>query len=85
MTEYDHLIIDEDCKSLAKRTNFDALQNKTVLVIGANGLIGSFLSDFFCYLNDHYSYNMKIILTSYSPPNKATRVHNILHREAIQI
>jgi dTDP-glucose 4,6-dehydratase/UDP-glucuronate decarboxylase len=84
VTEYDHSIIDEDCKSLADRTNFDALRDKTVFIIGANGLIGSFLSDFFCYLNDHYSYNIKIILTSYSAPDKAMRVRNVLHREDVR-
>ena len=84
MTEYDYSIIDEGCKSLADRTNFEILQDKTVLIIGANGLIGSFLSDFFCCLNDHYSYNMKIILTSYSDAAKAVRVQRILHRKDVK-
>ena len=30
----------------------DEFKGKTILITGANGLIGGFLSDFFIYLND---------------------------------
>ena len=41
-------------------------KDKTILITGANGLIGGFLADFFYYLNEEYDYNCKILLTSLS-------------------
>ena len=53
------------------------LKNTSVLVTGANGLIGGFLADFFNYLNKEYSYNIKIVLTSLS--KNPTRIQHLLN------
>ena len=41
-------------------------KDKTILITGANGLIGGFIADFLHYLNVEHDYNIKIILTSLS-------------------
>ena len=33
-------------------SNLDEFKDKTILITGANGLIGGFLSEFFMYVND---------------------------------
>ncbi len=38
------------CESIFQTKNFEEYQNKTVLITGANGLIGGMLADFFYYL-----------------------------------
>ena len=43
-------------------SNLDEFKNKTILITGANGLIGGFLSDFFVYLNDEHDFNCQFII-----------------------
>jgi len=58
------------------------LKNKNVLIAGANGLIGGILSDFINYLNENYSYNIKLILLSLSEnPN---RIKHLLNKQNIK-
>ena len=40
------------CIRIFKNCDVSKLKNKTILITGANGLIGGFLSDFFDYLNN---------------------------------
>lgn len=40
--------------------NLDLLNNKSVLITGANGLIGSYVIDYLTYLNDYCNANVKI-------------------------
>ena len=57
------------------------LKNKTVLITGANGLIGSAVADFLLYLNTEYSYNISIILTSLS--KSPARIAHLLSESSI--
>ena len=43
--------------------DFETLKNKTVLITGAGGLVGSFLTDTLVYLNKELNYNINIIGT----------------------
>ena len=49
---YNYETIKEECRRIVKEDNFPELKNKNVLILGANGLIGSFLADFFIFLNE---------------------------------
>ncbi len=55
-----------EIEELYKNINVKELRNKEVLITGANGLIGSFLTNFFVYLNDVHKYNITIYVTSLS-------------------
>ncbi len=55
-------IYKEDIKRIITK-DFEALENKTVLITGAGGLVGSFLVDTLVYLNKELNYNINIIGT----------------------
>lgn len=54
-------IYQEDLAIVAKSFPSENLRNKSILVTGATGMIGSFLVDTLMFLNDHSHANMKII------------------------
>lgn len=58
--------IKDICLRIYKNCDVSDFKNKTILITGANGLIGGFIADFFHYLNVNHNYNIKIILTSLS-------------------
>jgi len=74
---YNYQIIKEECKKVIKEDNFPELKNKNILILGANGLIGAFLADFFIFLNDSLNYNIKLTLSSYSELSNAERLSHI--------
>jgi UDP-glucuronate decarboxylase len=63
------------CERVYRNCTVSELKNKTILVTGANGLIGGFIADFLCFLNTEYSYNIKIVLTSLSESPKRLKHH----------
>ena len=63
-------------------SNLDEFKNKTILITGANGLIGGFLSDFFIYLNDEHDFNCQLVLTSLS--NNPKRLSDIRYRKDVK-
>jgi nucleoside-diphosphate-sugar epimerase len=50
----------EDLQSVANCINISTLVNKKILITGATGLIGSFLIDFFVFINQKYKTNISI-------------------------
>jgi dTDP-glucose 4,6-dehydratase/UDP-glucuronate decarboxylase len=62
---YNHDVILQDCNKLVSQIDTTQLMNKTLLITGANGLIGGFLTEFCCFLNDNYNCNLIIYCTSY--------------------
>ena len=64
-----------------KNSELSELINKTVLITGANGLIGGFIADFLHYLNIEHDYNIKIILTSLSKTPK--RLEHLLDKDDV--
>lgn len=52
----------EDIDEVLKVNSFDAIKNKSVLVTGASGLIGSSVTDILFHLNKKYNYKIKIYL-----------------------
>ncbi len=80
---YNHHIIRQECQRLFEIDKFEELKNKTVFVVGANGLIGSFLADFMVFLNEN-DYNISLILSSYSAPDKAVRILHLQNRDDVR-
>lgn len=72
-----------DCKKVKDNVDLSKFKNSTILITGANGLIGGFLSDLFGFLNDKYEYNIRLFLTSYSEPPHARRIAHLLEREDV--
>ena len=48
-------------KKVLMYNSFEKLKNKSILILGANGLIGSGIIDVLAYLNSELNYNIKII------------------------
>ena len=71
--------IDKVVKSL--NTSLNSFKGKTILITGANGLIGGFLSDLFVHLNDEYQFDCKLVLTSLS--NQPKRLRHLIHRKDV--
>jgi len=67
------------CDSIFEKNSVEDFKNKTILITGANGLIGGFLSDYFNYLNKEKKYNIKLLLTSKSQKHKAYRLQHIIN------
>ncbi len=78
--KYNYEVIKEETTRLIHADNFPELKGKTVIITGANGLIGGFLADFLCHLNDALDYKIKLLLTSYSPVERAARVSHLTSR-----
>ena len=52
----------EDLKGAIQNTyNFHELKEKSILITGATGLIGSFIIDMLLYANEHYNMNINIL------------------------
>ena len=82
---YNFDVITEDCKKLYDKigSNLAELRNKSVMVTGANGLLGGFTSDFISYLNDYHDFNVKLNLTSLSHRDNAARISHLLDKEYV--
>lgn len=81
---YNLSVIDLDCTRVVDRVDLRDLKEQTILVTGANGLIGSFVADLCCFLNDTFSYNIKLYLTSYSEKENAKRILHCVNREDVK-
>jgi UDP-glucuronate decarboxylase len=75
---YNFKVIDKECISLFNNIKLNELKNKNILVTGANGLIGGFLSDFFNFLNIEHNFKINLFLTSYSSKDKLSRIKHIV-------
>ena len=64
-----------------KNSELSDFKNSTVLITGANGLIGGFLADFLYYLNVCHDYGIKIVLTSLSKIPK--RLEHLLDKDDV--
>ncbi|PTN10486.1 nucleoside-diphosphate-sugar epimerase [Mangrovibacterium marinum] len=63
MINFQHPIIQHDLEELYETSiNWEPLQNKTVLITGATGMLASYLSFMFLFLNEKYNYNIRLFL-----------------------
>lgn len=70
--------IEKICNDIFETQDFNHFNNKTVLITGANGLLGGIIADFFNYLNKRKNFNINLILTSKSEETKLTRIKHLL-------
>ena len=64
----------KNCEEISKNIDIKSFKNKTILITGANGLIGGFIAEFLYYLNLEHNSNIKIILSSKSVnPNNISK------------
>lgn len=59
--------------SLKSIVNCEKLKNKSIAVLGATGLLGSFMVDLFLYANEQYDYNIKVYAVSRKLENLKNR------------
>lgn len=57
----ENMIYQKSLERFSDNINWNLLKNKSFLVIGATGLIGTYFIDLLMYVNEKYSLNMKII------------------------
>ena len=57
-----HKIIYEDCIQIIKDNDMEKLRNKSFLITGASGMIGSYVANVLKVLNDDYGMNIKNLL-----------------------
>lgn len=63
-------IIEKDLLNVLDKINLDKLKNKTILITGSNGLIGTYLTGLIYVANRERSLNARVIGISKSSPNK---------------
>lgn len=66
MINVENIYYQNNLKSVADQIDIKVFKNAKLLITGATGLIGSFVADFFVYLNQKYNTNIKIYAMSRS-------------------
>lgn len=86
MVPYNHKVIYNDCKIVAEKlaSKLEDFRDKTILITGANGLVGGFLADFFTYINSELKIDCELQLTSLSDAKDAERVQKALSYSNVQ-
>ena len=69
-------ILQDEYKNIISCINLEKIYNKSFLITGANGLIGSYLVDFLDYINEKFHTNVKIYAMSRSKEKLVARFKN---------
>ena len=64
--------------------DFEILKNKSILITGAGGLVGSFFTDVLMYLNQNLNYNTKIYATFTSESSYEDRFKSYINEDLFQ-
>ena len=72
------------CEEIFEFNKFEEFKNKTILITGANGLIGGMFADYFSYLNDIKNYNINLILCSYKDISNLKRINHLVNKDYVQ-
>jgi dTDP-glucose 4,6-dehydratase/UDP-glucuronate decarboxylase len=72
------------CEDIFEYGNQTDFIDKTILITGANGLIGGMIADFFYFLKDKKKININLILTSKSESDKAYRLKDIISDKSVR-
>ena len=69
----------EDIKSASECLNFSKLKNKTILISGGGGFIGSYIIEIINYRNKYYNDNIKIISLTRRGGESSNNIINYKH------
>ena len=82
MINYQNTIIQEDLQTLYNTTvKWEQLQNKTILVTGATGMLASYFCFMLLYLNEKYNFNIQLFLLARS----RNKLENVFGEEKPEI
>ena len=70
-------IVLDDIKNVYQCTDLSALVNSRILLTGGNGLLGSYFTHLFYFLNKEYSFNIKVDLVTRSIVSERSRIYLI--------
>ena len=71
---------DFDVSLHGNEPNLRVLKNKTILITGGTGFMGSWVTGLIIYLNEKYSYNIKVYLLAREPNTHFTlSAYNFIH------
>lgn len=68
-------IIEADINYIIKEINYKKFKNKKILITGCNGLLGKYLTIFFCIINQKYNNNNKIYIISKNKLSKDIKIY----------
>jgi len=75
--------IEKTCDDIFATQDFSCFDNKTILITGANGLLGGIIADFFSYLNKRKNFKINLLLTSKSESSKLSRIKHLLKEDYV--
>jgi len=78
-------IIIEDIVKTVSHVDLSPFRNSTVLLAGANGLIGSYFAHLFYYLNEKLSYNVEVDLVTRHGISSESRIYSIRNSQKFVI
>jgi UDP-glucuronate decarboxylase len=70
-------IIYNDIKSICDTSNFSELRDKSVMIAGANGLIGIYFGYLINYLNENFDYNIQADLITRGEITPQKRIYDL--------
>ncbi len=76
--------IEKICDDIFITQDFTCFNNKTILVTGANGLLGGMIADFFNYLNKRKNFKINLLLTSKSEASQLSRIKHLLKEDYVK-
>jgi dTDP-glucose 4,6-dehydratase/UDP-glucuronate decarboxylase len=72
------------CDNIFNSLDSSVFKDKTILITGANGLIGGMFSEYFYYLNKFHNLNLRLLLISKSQNSEAERIKYMVDDENIR-
>ncbi len=70
-------IIHSDIKSICDTSDLSELRGKSIMIAGANGLIGAYLSHLINYLNENFDYNIQADLITRGEITPEKRIYDL--------
>jgi len=80
------LVLNDCNEAIANNTQLlSGLKNQCLLITGGTGFMGTWLSEMISFLNDHYNFNVKLILLSERANNFSAKTPHIAMRKDVTL